>query len=67
MLHVQRMSITDILTAIPDELVNKGNMAEMFVRLELLKKRHQIPFGIRCALEDFSSFENVKNYLLYPI
>ena len=132
MLHMQRMSITDILTATPDELVNKGNVAEMFVGLELLKysepnlkpylfywqgdaeasvdengrvvksqaevdyiinsgntvlpievkagkrgsmqslyqllkKRPQMPFGIRCALENFSSFENVKVYPLYAI
>lgn len=132
MLHMQRMSITDILTASPDELVNKGNIAEMFVGLELLKysepnlkpylfywqgeaevsmdengkvvksqaevdyiincgdlilpievkagkrgsmqslyqllkKRPQMRFGIRCALENFSSFENVKVYPLYAI
>lgn len=132
MLHMQRMSITDILTATPEELVNKGNIAEMFVGLELLKydepnikpylfywqgegeseidengrkiksqaevdyiincgnaviplevkagkrgsmqslyqllkKKPQMPFGIRCALENFSSFENVKVYPLYAI
>lgn len=132
MLHMLRMSITDILTATPDDLVNKGNVAEMFVGLELLKysepnlrpylfywqgeaevsvdengrtvksqaevdyiinsgnlvlpievkagkrgsmqslyqllkRRPRMPFGIRCALENFSSFENVKVYPLYAI
>lgn len=132
MLHMQAMSIADILTESDNDLVNKGHLAEMFAGLEflkynkpnikphlfywqgegemevdkdgrkiksqaevdyvincgnkvipvevkagkrgsmqslhqLMKRRPQMPFGIRCALENFSLYDNIRVYPLYAI